>query len=644
MKGTMIKKITLPLAILLTLLTACSPRSDDAITTVGGATTDANSTVESGGETVQDTNTTKVIVITDNSLIETGGSEIAKITALVKDEDNVLIEGELVAFSATGGSLKVINSSTSEDGTATAELGLDGDSKNQDIVVSATAGNVTASVQIKADGTDISISGPSALVVGDTANLTAILSAGNGEPISNEIIEFSTVNSNSIVPESVITDENGQVQVEVGSTAGSDIITATALGGNVISEYALNVADDLLTFVSPLSETELVVSTDHTIAVKWFSNGTAVSGQELVFGVTAGQIVGASRVTTNSQGIASIVVSSVSAGVATITVEGGAGGTPATTMDIEYVATIPNTVSVNAAPRVVDTNAISVITATVLDANSNPVKGKSVKFETTEAFGGVLSPSAVTNSNGEATVSFQAGTLATEENQLIIVAKVAENEAITDQVALTVNKRELNVTLGTSDNLSSLANDTQYSQHFVVQVADGSGQAVRNATVRVSYVVTTYSKGRWGLVDTDTPPDGRADAWARQGIDYVDCFAEDTNKNGELDLGEDNNGNGILDPQNPAILAADDATPTLQSGSISTDENGFGYFALVYPQSNAMWSVVAITASATAQNVEAEVTYTSYLPILAEELLDVLTDLPNTISPYGLDLECSNTN
>ena len=72
--------------------------------------------------------------------------------------------------------------------------------------------------------------------------------------------------------------------------------------------------------------------------------------------------------------------------------------------------------------------------------------------------------------------------------------------------------------------------------------------------------------------------------------DYIVCAAEDANGNGKLDAGEDTNGNGKLDPQNPAVISADDTTPTLESGYITTDENGFGYFALVYPQSNATWT------------------------------------------------------
>ncbi|MCB1757998.1 MAG: Ig-like domain-containing protein, partial [Gammaproteobacteria bacterium] len=454
--------------------------------------------------------------------------------------------------------------------------------------------------------------------------------------ISNGVIEFSSAKSNAITPDSAITDENGQVKVSVGSTAGSDTITASALDGNVVSTYKLNVADDLLTFTSPASGTELAVGAEHTVSVKWYSNGAPVVGQNLVFGVTAGQIVSSATQTTGSDGVASIRIQSVSAGVATVTVEGTGANDPATKLNVEYVAKLPASVEVSAAPRVVNTNSDSVITATVLDANSNPVKGQTVRFETAQAFGGVMSPSAVTDSNGEASVTFTAGSLPTEEDELVIVASVAGSTTVTDSVSLTVNKRELNVTIGTSDNLREQANETQYSQPYVVQVADGSGQPVKNATVRVSYAPLSFMKGHWSLYDTSTPADNKADVWARfTNTDYIECDAEDQNKNGKLDAGEDTNGNNRLDPQNPAVLAADESAPTLQSGSITTDENGFGYFALVYPQSNATWSTVAITASATAQNVEAESTYVSYLPMLAEELNDVGTDLPNTKSPYG---------
>ena len=52
-------------------------------------------------------------------------------------------------------------------------------------------------------------------------------------------------------------------------------------------------------------------------------------------------------------------------------------------------------------------------------------------------------------------------------------------------------------------------------------------------------------------------PDWTPDFWARvSGAPYsVTCVAEDVNLNRTLDAGEDINGNGSLDPQDPAILA-----------------------------------------------------------------------------------------
>jgi len=636
------KKLSILFALVFVLMSGCSERSPeaDAGLNIGGSQNpDPNPDPDPDP---QPQNSTSVVVITDNSVIETGGSEIAKITALVKDKDKVLVEGTAVSFASTGGSLRVQSDTTAEDGTATAELGVEGDPMNQAITVSATADGVTSSVTVQAAGTQIALSGPAAMVAGDDAQLVGTLTAGNGEPITNEVMTFTSENGNAITPDNAVTDENGQVEVSISSTAGSDTITASALSGNVTAGYALNVADDLLSFVTPSSGKELAVGLDHTVQVKWVSNGAAVVGQNLVFGVTAGQIVGASTVATDVNGVASIQISSVSAGVATITVGGTGAGDPATQLDVEFVATVPATLALGAAPRVVDTNGDSVLTATVLDGNANPVKGKTVRFETAEAFGGTMSPSAITDSNGEATVTFTAGSLATEEDELVIVATVA-NTSITSSVNLTVNKRELNVTIGTTDSLREQANETQYSKPFVIQVADGSGQPVKNATVHVSYLPLTYTKGNFYLFDKDDPEDGEYDVWTNYGR-TIECVAEDLNGNGQLDSGEDGNGNGVLDPQNPAVLAADSVQPTLQSGSITTDENGFGYFAVVYPQSNATWSKLMITASATAQNVEAKASFISSLPMALDELEDPKTSIPNTLSPYGTILDCANPN
>lgn len=642
------KKLSLLFALVFALTTGCSERSVEAdAALLGAATTDTTTDTGTTTDTTTDTttttnNSTKVVVITDNSQIETGGSETAKITALVKDKNNVLVEGVDVDFSATGGSLRVTSATTGEDGTATAELGVDGDPMNQVIDVTATADGVSSTVSVTASGTGIVLSGPTALVAGDEADVVATLTAGNGQAISNEVITLSSANANAVTPEAAVTDENGQIEFTVGSTAGSDTITASALNGNVTGTFALNVASDMLSFVSPAANTGLAVNQLHTVTARWYSGGAPVVGQDLKFGVTAGQISGASTVTTAANGTAEVQITSSSAGPATITVEGVADGAPATKVTVEYVATVADSMTISAAPRVVDTNGDTVITAKVLDANENPVKGKTVKFEAAQAYGGSMAPSAVTDSNGEAAVTFTAGSLSTAENALAITATVAEDPTITSTVYLTINKRELNITLGTSSLLTKYASNTQYRQAFVVQVADGSGQPVKNATVRMSYSALAYGKGRLTVILNDS---GDFDHYARvdsSGLS-MGCVAEDADKDGVLDAGEDVNGNGVLDPQNPATLVASESeTPTLSGKTITTDENGFGYFDMVYPRSNANWSTIELQAIATANGAEAVDTFEQYLMVLADDVSDEGANPPNYFSPYGTVLDCTD--
>ena len=137
-----------------------------------------------------------------------------------------------------------------------------------------------------------------------------------------------------------------------------------------------------------------------------------------------------------------------------------------------------------------------------------------------------------------------------------------------------------------------------------------------------------------------------ADHWVGRSETRGGCPAEDLNGNRILDTGEDNNNNGSLDPQDPAVVAADSVnSPTIESGSISTDATGSGFFAVIYPQSNAGWSTIEITARAKALGAEAEATFLSGLPVEAAELDDVDSAPPNAASPYGTDITtCTNEN
>ncbi|MBX2880870.1 MAG: hypothetical protein KTR32_13095, partial [Granulosicoccus sp.] len=120
----------------------------------------------------------------------------------------------------------------------------------------------------------------------------------------------------------------------------------------------------------------------------------------------------------------------------------------------------------------------------------------------------------------------------------------------------------------------------------------------------------------------------------------IDCPTEDLNGNRVLDtvggLDEDTNNNGSLDPQDPASLAAvEGESATLSGGMLVTDNNGSGFFELLYPSSNALWADVEIIARAEALGSEAEDTFKIGLPALAADILDTDVSPPSVVSPYG---------
>ena len=114
------------------------------------------------------------------------------------------------------------------------------------------------------------------------------------------------------------------------------------------------------------------------------------------------------------------------------------------------------------------------------------------------------------------------------------------------------------------------------------------------------------------------------------------CEAEDQNGNRILDPGEDANGNGELDPRDPALVDADDInSPTVIVNEITTDSSGVGFFTMVYPQSNAWWFDLQITARVEALGTEGVAHFQTGLQVAVDDIDDVDVTPPNAVSPYG---------
>ncbi len=635
------------------VLSGCGQRTDDVMgtdqsITDSGTGVDTDVVVPDIG--AENTDELHLRVLSNVNSINTGGTDVANITALVTDANNNALAATAVVFRSTGGVLQNISEITDENGEASATLKLPQDFQNQDIVVTVSANSFEAAVKVTALGSTLEVTGPETLVLGDKAELVMSLMAGNGEPIANQTVNVTSAAGNTIEPSVAVTDPDGRVSIMVGSENSDDTIRITALNGTVNATHIFEVAADILRFSDTTIDAELPVSQLNSIAVAWTSQGAAVTGRELRFSTTAGEIVGAATVLTNAQGKATVTLRSSSAGPAKITVESAEDGQPKTSVDVEFVATVPGKVAIDATSTRVHTTDSSTLMALVTDVNGNPVKNQVVDFTSADLKGGQLNPaSAKSNSAGVASVAFTAGDNATEVDDIQIQAKVKGTELV-DLLKLTVVKRVLNVTIGTSNEINVKPLGTQYALPFIVQVADGSGTPLEDATVKLSIRPLYYMKGKMVLVnDKDFEYATDIENWSAHHWTVADahevCVTEDGNGNRILDAGEDNNNNGSLDPQDPAALAAIDSDEyaTISGGTLSTDKNGSGYFEMLYPASNSLWAYVEITARAEALGAEAEDFFRTTLPLPSNEVTEISESPANHYSPYGTVLVCTST-
>ncbi len=310
-------------------LSACGQRTDESLTATEQTTFDNNGNAVDGdggpalGAALPEN--LNLRVLSNVNSINTGGTDVANITALVTDENNNAVAAQAVTFSSTGGVLQNISTETDENGEASATLKLPQDFQNQDIIVTVSAETFDADVRVSALGSKLEVSGPDTLVSGDKAELVMSLVAGNGEPIANQVVNVQSSAGNTIEPATVVTDPDGRASITVGTENSNDTIRISALNGSVNATHNFEVAADILRFADGTRDAELPVSQNNTVVVSWTSDGTPVTGRDLVFSTTAGEIVGFSTVRSNLAGEAPVILRSNSAGPATITVEGPNG-------------------------------------------------------------------------------------------------------------------------------------------------------------------------------------------------------------------------------------------------------------------------------------------------------------------------------
>ena len=242
---------------------------------------------------------------------------------------------------------------------------------------------------------------------------------------------------------------------------------------------------------------------------------------------------------------------------------------PSTQIEIEFIATTPASLILQASPTSLGSNTgdsrsqQSIVTAVVRDEEGNFVKNQIVNFTLTDVTGGDIFPaSATTDSFGKASTVYTAGAATSAKDRVIIEAEV-QGTGVDDEVTITVAREALFVALGTGNTIQVVA-ENQYGQPYKALVTDVNGNPISGARVELSVLPIRYQKGfytlffdedlclGWGKILTVSP----SSTLPNPDNDDRACNNEDVNQNGILDPGEDINNNGELDPENVAAVPA----------------------------------------------------------------------------------------
>ncbi|HEX5419365.1 MAG TPA: hypothetical protein VFY39_05155, partial [Gammaproteobacteria bacterium] len=408
------------------------------------------------------------------------------------------------------------------------------------------------------------------------------------------------------------------------NAAGTETLAADALG--IESKHTVSISSDVFKFTSPqpppATPLEINLGQDQTVTVNWKKGGTAVANQDVTFSTTRGTLTPLAPVMTDSSGNASVTINANNAGPAVITAT-NADGT-SVQADVEFVATTPTSVELQANPFSVPTNGQSAITAIVRDDNGNLVKNQTVTFVLDDVTGGSLSVAqAVTDSQGRAQTFYNASSTTSAVDGVHIDASIqGATPSVTGSVALTVAQRQVFISLGTGNQIEE-PNTAQYKKTWVAQVTDAQGNAVKGVELSFSVLSDYYYEGhrewnatdkKWDTVYTST-----------------ECPDEDVNRNGVLDSGEDLNGSKKIEAGNIATAVAGGSS----GGTVTTDDSGFALIDLYWPQEYAAYIEVTLEARSPVQGSESEASTTFLLDGLASDFSDQGVPPPGVTSPFG---------
>ena len=378
-----------------------------------------STTVLARGVSVNVTATPEIVIADGNST-----SEIR--AHIYETTSNIAVSGEAVSFGATLGTIP--NSSlTDESGLATVLLTSATQTGTSNVTASFGAG-LSDDVQVTfapSTPTTLTLTASPTVLLADnvsTSTLTAVVTDQNGNPVPNGTQVRFNLPPQSGSLENLRTTQGGvAANVLTSSSTPSTVVITAWSESNPSARDSVTVTY----IVGPPSVVTMTAQSDtlqaNGIAIDSVTAhvtdavGHSLSNVEVLFTASVGNIT-ASRVT-NADGDARVAFTSPQTGTALITANAsGAVGTYTiylipgnpNSIQMEY---FPSSVGVRGSGR----NETLLITATIRDANNNPVvDGTPVVFNINNSPGGgdfLSSTGEIPTINGQASVSYNSGTV-----------------------------------------------------------------------------------------------------------------------------------------------------------------------------------------------------------------------------------------
>lgn len=350
-----------------------------------------------------DTATAKVdsLSVSASEGVIANGKDASLLTTVVKDAHGNTVNGAKVVFSVKGKAiLSQTSAITNDEGIAT--VNLTSTSAGLSTVTATTAENDTgkqATVTFVADSDSAQIASfkasPSEVTANGSASstLTAVVKDANGNLVSNVALSFSVNGTAILDQDSAVTDSNGSAAVKLVSlTAGKSTVSATLTGDTTRKQVTVTFIADSATakidqlIASPDADiTANGKATSSLTALVTDANGNPVGNTKVNFSVNGSATLKSSTVTTDSDGKASVTLSSKVSGsntVTAVTVRDQVGKKTTITFVADQTTSKIDTLKASSADGIVaDGQDNSLLTAVVKDANGNLVSNAKVLFK-----------------------------------------------------------------------------------------------------------------------------------------------------------------------------------------------------------------------------------------------------------------------